>query len=153
MEQRIDNSKVGRWSTVTFKPTRRNKVRLSRLIRHQLTGLSLLYSLCKQIINGNSLISKLLHWSFHISRMDNPKTWEEIVSQKIQLRDQALQDYLVNDIDQRIPIVANVDRRSRLASDPIVQEITDIPSVPDLLKLLSQGKYTAEDVVTAYIKR
>lgn len=85
--------------------------------------------------------------------MDNPKTWEEIVSHKIQLRDQALHNYLVNDIDQRIPSVSNVDKRSRLASDPIVQEITDISSVPDLLKLLSEGKYTAEDVVTAYIKR
>lgn len=85
--------------------------------------------------------------------MDNPKTWEEIVSQKIQLRDQAIQGYLVNDIDQRNPIVPDVDRRSRLATDPIVQEIADIPSVPDLLKLLSQGKYTAGDVITAYIKR
>jgi hypothetical protein len=85
--------------------------------------------------------------------MDNPKTWEEIASQKIKLRDQALHNYLVNDIDQRIPSVANVDRGSRLASDPIVQEITDISSVPDLLKLLSEGKYTAEDVVTAYIRR
>lgn len=85
--------------------------------------------------------------------MDNPKTWEEIVSQKIKLRDQALQDYLVIDIDQRVPYVANVERRSRLASEPIVQEITDIPSVPTLLNLLREGKYTAEDVVIAYIRR
>jgi hypothetical protein len=85
--------------------------------------------------------------------MDNPKTWEEIVSQKIQLRDQALQDHLINDLDQRPPSVHNVDRRSQFDSDPFIQEITDISSVPNLLKLLSEGKYTAEDVVTAYIKR
>lgn len=85
--------------------------------------------------------------------MDNPKTWEEIVSQKIKLRDQALHNYLVNDIDQRIPSVADVDGRSRIASDPIVQEITDISNVPHLLKFLSEEKYTAEDVVIAYIRR
>lgn len=85
--------------------------------------------------------------------MDSPRTWEEIVSQKIKLRDQALQEYLVNDIDQRIPSVANVDRRSCLAGEPIVQEITDISSVPNLLDLLRERKYTAEDVVTAYIRR
>ncbi|EEA28370.1 hypothetical protein TMatcc_003297 [Talaromyces marneffei ATCC 18224] len=85
--------------------------------------------------------------------MDNSNTWEEIVSQKTQLRDQALQDYLVKDLDQRLPSAHNVDRRSRLASDPIVQEITDISSVPNLIKLLGEGKYTAEDVVSAYIKR
>lgn len=85
--------------------------------------------------------------------MDNPRTWEEIVSQKIKLRGQALQDYLVNDTDQRIPSIANVDRRSCLAGEPIVQEITDIRSVPNLLSLLRERKYTAEDVVTAYIRR
>ncbi|GAM34381.1 hypothetical protein TCE0_015r01928 [Talaromyces pinophilus] len=85
--------------------------------------------------------------------MDNPKTWEEIVSHKIKLRDQALHNYLVNDIDQRPPSVTNVEGRSRLASDPVVQKITDISSVPNLLKLLDEGKYTAEDVVRAYIKR
>lgn len=85
--------------------------------------------------------------------MDDPKTWEETASQKIKLRDQLLQGYLVNDIDQRIPSVANVDERSRLADEPIVQEITDISSVPKLLTLLREGKYTAEHVVTAYIKR
>ncbi|EED15614.1 acetamidase [Talaromyces stipitatus ATCC 10500] len=80
-------------------------------------------------------------------------TWEEIVSEKRLLRDQALKPYVVGDIDRRSPRTHSVDGRSRLDCDSTIQEITDISNVSTLLDLFGQGKLTAERVTLAYIKR
>lgn len=85
--------------------------------------------------------------------MDNTQGWEKTASQKRVLRDQVLKPYMVGDTDQRIPQVQNADRRSRLDYNSTIQDITDISSVPILLDLLDQGKFTAEQVLLAYIKR
>ncbi|OJJ43734.1 hypothetical protein ASPZODRAFT_154254 [Penicilliopsis zonata CBS 506.65] len=78
---------------------------------------------------------------------------KDIASQKRQLRDAALQPYLVDDLDQRLPRVENVEERTRLPLDPRSQMITDIDSVTDLLQCLGNGEFTAEEVTTAYIRR
>lgn len=85
--------------------------------------------------------------------MGNTQTWEQTVSQKRLLRDQALNPYLIDDINQRPPRVQDVENRSRLDHDPIVQEITDVDSITILLDHLRQGKFTAEQVALAYIRR
>lgn len=85
--------------------------------------------------------------------MGSIQPWEQTASQKRALRDQAMRDYMVLDLDQRPPRVQDVHKRSALANDPVAQEITDIDSIPALLELLGSGKYTVENVVLAYIKR
>ncbi|EAW08620.1 amidase [Aspergillus clavatus NRRL 1] len=80
------------------------------------------------------------------------QAWTETATRKRAWRDQALSQYFIKDLDQRPPQVHNVHHRSR-HDDPIIQEITDIDGVPALLECLRQGKYTAEQVVSAYIKR
>lgn len=79
-------------------------------------------------------------------------SWEDIVSQKRSARDQRLMPYLV-DVDDRLPQVQHVDARSRLDQKPEVQEITDIDNIGELLQGLEQGKFGAEQVVKAYIRR
>ncbi|KAL2840366.1 amidase signature domain-containing protein [Aspergillus pseudodeflectus] len=84
--------------------------------------------------------------------MGSVRSWEAIAADKRSLRDRAIQPYTVSDLDQRHPRVHNVHERSRI-DDLVSQEITDIPSVPALLEQLRSGKYTAEQVTLAYIKR
>lgn len=84
--------------------------------------------------------------------MGNIGNWEQIVSEKRSLRDNALKPYTVLDLDQRVPRAHNVQARSRV-DDPIAEEITEIDSVPTLLEHLKSGKYTAEQVAHAYIRR
>lgn len=38
-------------------------------------------------------------------------------------------------------------------NDPIAEEITEIDNIPTLLERLRSGKYTAEQVTRAYIRR
>ncbi|KAJ5675922.1 hypothetical protein N7462_008819 [Penicillium macrosclerotiorum] len=83
---------------------------------------------------------------------DSP-SWTQIVAQKRALRDQQLQPYLVDDLEQRGPQASRVSERSRIAEDPEVQKITDIDNIHDLLKSLETGIFTAEQVTRAYIKR
>ena len=85
--------------------------------------------------------------------MGSIQPWEQTVSQKRALRDQAMQDYMVLDLDQRPPQIHHVNERSALANDPVAQEITDIDRIPVLLERLGSGKYTAEQVILGYIKR
>lgn len=84
--------------------------------------------------------------------MGNTRNWEEIVSEKRSLRDKALRPYMVSDLDRRVPRVHNVQERSRI-NDPIADEITEIGNIPTLLEHLRDGKYTAEQVTHAYIRR
>lgn len=84
--------------------------------------------------------------------MGNIGNWEQIVSEKRSLRDKALKPYMVSDLDKRVPRAHDVQERSRI-DDPIADEITDIDSVPTLLEYLRSGKYTAEQVAHAYIRR
>ncbi|KAJ5570324.1 uncharacterized protein N7459_009754 [Penicillium hispanicum] len=79
-------------------------------------------------------------------------SWEETVSQKRSARDQRLMPYLV-DVDDRLPQVQRVNARSQLNQKPEVQEITDIDNIGELLQGLEQGKFGAEQVVKAYIRR
>ncbi|KAL4926506.1 amidase signature domain-containing protein [Aspergillus undulatus] len=81
------------------------------------------------------------------------QAWEEIVVRKQTIRDEALKPYLVSNIENRPPRVRSVQDRSCLKDDPLIQEITDIDSVPALLKQLQSGRYSAEQVIRAYIKR
>lgn len=78
--------------------------------------------------------------------------WEQIVAQKQSDRDQLLAPYFIHDVEHRVPRVQQVDLRSRL-DVPEVQSITDIDNIPRLLHQLQMGKFTAEQVVLAYIRR
>lgn len=78
--------------------------------------------------------------------------WEQVVAEKQTLRDNSLKPYMVSKLDKRGPRVDNVQERSRL-DDFIAQKITDIDSIPTLLEQLREGKYTAEQVTHAYIRR
>ncbi|GAB1206875.1 hypothetical protein APSETT445_005578 [Aspergillus pseudonomiae] len=66
------------------------------------------------------------------------------------LRNELLKPYMVFDVDQRLPQVHNVQERSRIQSDPEVQEITDIDNIPVLVDQLRTGRFTAEAVILAY---
>lgn len=81
-------------------------------------------------------------------------SWKTIVSQKRASRDAALAPYLLNDVDlaSRQPFVDDVSTRSRLL-DAKGQEITEINDVEALQECLRQGRFSAEEVVLAYIKR
>lgn len=79
--------------------------------------------------------------------------WQDIVAQKRAMRDALLKPYLVDDLDARPPRVDSVFLRSAIPSEPRVQEITDIDSIPELHRRLVAGEFTAEEVVRAYIKR
>jgi hypothetical protein len=79
------------------------------------------------------------------------QNWEEIVSQKRDIRDQLIAPYLV-DVAQRLPQVQNAAERSQL-EDPLVQKITDIDNVTALLECLEKGEFQAEQVIKAYIQR
>ncbi|KAL4737263.1 amidase signature domain-containing protein [Aspergillus similis] len=79
--------------------------------------------------------------------------WEQTVAKKRALRDQALNPYSVSDIDNRPPRVRFVSDRSCLEDDPPVQEITDIDNIPALVEQLQKGRFTAEQVTSAYIRR
>jgi hypothetical protein len=85
--------------------------------------------------------------------MGSLQTWEQTVSQKRALRDQALKPYLVTDIDARSPRVQDVQNLSCFTNDPLAQEITDIDSIPALVGKLQKGTWTAEQVIRAYIRR
>lgn len=85
--------------------------------------------------------------------MGGTQNWKDIVSQKRLVRDQLLTPYLVDDIDQRLPQVHNVEERSQIKTDPIIQEITDIDNVAELLGRFQKGEFGAEEVTLAYIKR
>lgn len=89
----------------------------------------------------------------HLYTMGSVQKWEEIVTRKQALRDQALKPYMVSDLDERPPQIHNVHERSCVRDDPIIQEITDIDNVLALLGQLKSGKYSAEQVVQAYIRR
>ncbi len=60
---------------------------------------------------------------------------------------------MVSDLDRRVPRVQNVQDRSCIINDPIAEEITEIDNIPTLLEHLRSGKYTAEQVTHAYIRR
>ncbi|KAE8333041.1 acetamidase [Aspergillus sergii] len=85
--------------------------------------------------------------------MGSTGDWEQIVSEKRRLRDNALKPYMVCDLDQRVPQVHNVHERSRFQNDPVSQNITDIDNISFLLEQLRSGLYTAEQVARAYIQR
>lgn len=85
--------------------------------------------------------------------MGSIQQWEQTVSQKRALRDRALKPYLVSDLDQRPPRVHEVQVRSCIRDDPVVQEITDIDNIAALVEQLKTGKYSAEQVTLAYIRR
>ncbi|KAL3479438.1 amino acid/polyamine transporter [Aspergillus californicus] len=72
------------------------------------------------------------------------QSWEQTVSEKRGLRDQALKPYTVVDVDQRPARVHNVQSRSRLEDDPLIQEITDIDNIPALIEQIRKGSFTAE---------
>jgi hypothetical protein len=78
--------------------------------------------------------------------------WKQIVSEKQSLRDQALEPYTVSGLNQRVPRVHDVQERSRI-DDPIVQDITTIDNISTLLEQMRSGRYTAEQVTLAYIRR
>jgi amidase len=84
--------------------------------------------------------------------MSNSQNWEEIVSQKRTIRERLLAPYLMDDVDQRLPRVHHVEERTRL-KDPLIQKITDIDSVADLLVCLENGEFQADQVIKAYIER
>lgn len=79
--------------------------------------------------------------------------WEQIVSQKREIRDRLLAAYLVDDVHQRPPRVSKPEERSRVHDDPLVQKITDIDNIEVLLGHLQQGDFGAEQIVKAYIRR
>ncbi|KAL4747674.1 hypothetical protein BDW72DRAFT_206312 [Aspergillus terricola var. indicus] len=79
--------------------------------------------------------------------------WEQTVTKKRALRDQSLNPYFVSDIDNRPPRVRSVSDRSCLEDDPLVQEITDIDNIPALVEQLQKGRFTAEQVTSAYFRR
>lgn len=85
--------------------------------------------------------------------MGSLQSWTQTVSKKRSQRDQALKPYLVSNVDQRPPRVHHVQDRSCLQDDPLSQEITEIDNISALLEQLSAGKFTAEQVIRAYIKR
>ncbi|KAE8377895.1 amidase signature domain-containing protein [Aspergillus bertholletiae] len=85
--------------------------------------------------------------------MNQVQTWKETASRKQSLRDEILKPYMVSDVDQRLPQVHNVHERSRIHSDPEAQEITDIDNIPVLIDQLRTGRFTAEAVTLAYIRR
>lgn len=77
--------------------------------------------------------------------------WEQIVSQKRQVRDLLLAPYLITDVASRVPRVLHVEERTAL--DHQTQRITDIDTVPVLLRCIERRELTAEQVLRAYIKR
>ncbi|KAL6229697.1 hypothetical protein BDW75DRAFT_235002 [Aspergillus navahoensis] len=85
--------------------------------------------------------------------MGGLQPWEQTVAKKRALRDQSLKPYLVSDIDSRLSRVRSVQGRSCLEDDPLVQEITDIDSIPALVEQLQRGRFSAEQVTFAYIRR
>lgn len=85
--------------------------------------------------------------------MGSLQPWEQIVSRKRAIRDQALKPHIVSDIGNRPPRIHAVQDRSCIKDDPLVQEITDIHSVPSLVEQLRRGHFSAEQVTRAYIKR
>jgi hypothetical protein len=85
--------------------------------------------------------------------MGGTQDWTEIVSQKRFIRDRLLAPYLVDDIDQRLPQVDKPQQRSQIKSDPIIQKVTDIDNVAELLRRIENGEFGAEEVTQAYIKR
>ncbi|KAI9369784.1 amidase signature domain-containing protein [Aspergillus egyptiacus] len=89
-------------------------------------------------------------WKFWQSRLE---PWEQIVSRKHALRDQALKAYRVSDIDSRPPRVRNVHERSSFGDETLINEVTDINSVPALVEQLRKGNFSAEQVTRAYINR
>ncbi|KAL2862996.1 amidase signature domain-containing protein [Aspergillus lucknowensis] len=91
------------------------------------------------------------HLSF--AMMGDPLPWKQTTSQKRALRDRFLQPYLVSDIDTRAPRVRNVQDRSCLKEDPLAHEITDIDSIQALVEQLQKGRFTAEQVTRAYMRR
>lgn len=78
--------------------------------------------------------------------------WKGVVKQKRELRDKALGNYLLEDLGSRPERVDNVAERSRI-SPQSAQDITEVDSVELLEQGIAQGKFTAEDVTVAYIKR
>ena len=84
--------------------------------------------------------------------MEDLKPWEKIVLEKRKLRDEALKPYLVNDLHARAERTKDVAERSRIEPEAH-QSITEIDSVEVLHRELAEGKFTAEDVTLAYIKR
>ncbi|KAL4989034.1 amidase signature domain-containing protein [Aspergillus falconensis] len=86
-------------------------------------------------------------------KMGGVQPWKQTVAKKRALRDQALKPYLVSDIDSRPSQVRSVQDRSCLEDDPLVQEITDIDSIPALVEQLQRGRFSAEQVTSAYIRR
>lgn len=84
--------------------------------------------------------------------MEDLKPWEIIAFEKRKLRDEALKPYIVNDLAAREERVINVAERSRIEPEAH-QTITEIDSIETLHQNLVEGKFTAEDVTLAYIKR
>ncbi|KAE8323278.1 amidase signature domain-containing protein [Aspergillus sergii] len=85
--------------------------------------------------------------------MNSPQTWKQTASQKHYLRNERLKPYMVSDVDQRLPQVHDVQERSRIHSDPEIQEITDIDNISVLVDQFRTGKFTVEAVTLAYIRR
>ncbi|KAE8156430.1 amidase signature domain-containing protein [Aspergillus tamarii] len=85
--------------------------------------------------------------------MNNSQTWKQIASRKQYLRNEMLKPYMVSDVDQRLPQVHNVQERSRIHSDPEIQEITDIDNISVLVNQYRTGKLTVEAVALAYVRR
>ncbi|KNG85818.1 acetamidase [Aspergillus nomiae NRRL 13137] len=85
--------------------------------------------------------------------MNHFQIWKQTASRKQHLRNELLKPYMVSDVDQRLPQVHNVQERSRIQSDPEVQEITDIDNIPVLVDQLRTGRFTAEAVILAYVRR
>ncbi|KAE8412625.1 amidase signature domain-containing protein [Aspergillus pseudocaelatus] len=82
--------------------------------------------------------------------MNDPQTWKQIASRKQYLQNEMLKPYMVSDVDQRLPQVHNVQERSRIHSDPEIQEITDIDNISVLVNQFRTGKLTVEAVTLAY---
>ncbi|KAL4899249.1 hypothetical protein BDW74DRAFT_171622 [Aspergillus multicolor] len=91
--------------------------------------------------------------AFRALRFWDLQPWEETAAKKRASRDQALKPYLVSDIDSRPPRIRSVQDRSCLGDDPLVQEITDIRSISALVEQLQRGRFSAEQVTSAYIRR
>lgn len=85
--------------------------------------------------------------------MGSLQSWEQTVFEKQSQRDRALKPYMVSNVDQRPPRVHQVQDRSCLQDDPLAQEITEIDNIRSLVDCLGARKFTAEQVVLAYIKR
>lgn len=79
-------------------------------------------------------------------------TWTDVVARKRQIREAALRLYQVDDVHSRTERVDNVSERSSIEPQS-AQDITDIDSVELLHHGMKEGRFTAEDVVLAYIKR